>query len=549
MMIHPMEFDCLAPNELPRVSRLYSAYLDGAKKLSEFYAYPPTLAAIVRAARELKRGKYYSREMRSTVADILADQNRGFAVGPLPVSVERNLASLREGAVAVVTGQQAGLFGGPAYTFYKALSVLRVVGELHQRGIEAVPVFWIASEDHDLAEVNHCDWLTRSGLRRLAWASPLNGTQARSVGRIKLGDAVTTLVREATDGLEGPFYDEVAEALEAAYQPDQTFGSAFARLLARIFANYGLILLDPLDERLHRLAAPVLKRVPDEQNALTVELLARDKHLEQAGYHSQVKVTERTTLLFATVDGQRVAIRRRNGHFLIGEKELTAAELVAAIGREPESFSPNALFRPVVQDNLLPTVAYVAGPSEMAYFAQSNVVYRHGLGHMPVVVPRASFTLIEPSIERLLERYDIEIQDVFRGRQHLRGLLERQSLPRGLDARFTQGESELRKILAGMRKPVTKLDATLGGALDTADRKILYQFGKLRAKSGRAVDLRTGIITAHERTLREALYPNNDLQDRSLSLLPFLARHGHDLLDWLARHSGIGCPAHQVVRL
>ncbi len=164
MMSHPMEFDCLAPNELPRVSRLYSAYLDGAKKLSEFYAYPPTLAAIVRAARELKRGKYYSRETRSAVADILADQNQGFAAGPLPVAVERNLASLREGAVAVVTGQQAGLFGGPAYTFYKALSALRVVGELHQRGVEAVPVFWIASEDHDLAEVNHCDWLSRSGL-------------------------------------------------------------------------------------------------------------------------------------------------------------------------------------------------------------------------------------------------------------------------------------------------------------------------------------------------------------------------------------------------
>jgi len=107
------------------------------------------------------------------------------------VAVERNLASLREGAVAVVTGQQAGLFGGPVYTFYKALSALRVVGELHQRGIEAVPVFWIASEDHDLAEVNHCDWLTRSGLRRLAWASPSNGTQARSVGRIKLGEAIT----------------------------------------------------------------------------------------------------------------------------------------------------------------------------------------------------------------------------------------------------------------------------------------------------------------------------------------------------------------------
>ncbi len=357
------------------------------------------------------------------------------------------------------------------------------------------------------------------------------------------------MVKEASDLLDGPFYDEVAEALADAYQPAQTFGSAFARLLARFFAGYGLILLDPLDERLHRLAAPLIQRIPGEQKALTSELLARDKRLEQAGYHSQVKVTDRTTLLFGTVNQERMAIRQRNGNFLLGDREIAAPELAIAIERHPEEFSPNALFRPVVQDYLLPTVAYVAGPGEMAYFAQSNVIYRHGLGHMPVIVPRASFTLIEPSVERLLERYDIGIQDVFRGRQHLRGLLERQSLPSSLDARFVKGEAELRKILSGLRKPITKLDATLGGALDTAERKMLYQFGKLRGKAGRALDLRTGILSAHELTIRDALFPHNDLQDRSLSLLPFLARHGRDLLDWLARHSGVGSPAHQVVRL
>jgi bacillithiol biosynthesis cysteine-adding enzyme BshC len=549
MMSDPMEFDCLAPNELPRVSRLYSAYLDGAKKLSEFYAYPPTQAAIVRAARELKRGKYYPREMRSAVADVLAEQNHGFTARPLPQALERNLASLREGAVAVVTGQQAGLFGGPAYTFYKALSALRVVNELHQRGVEAVPIFWIASEDHDLAEVSHCDWLSAKGLHTFTWSGPSEGTPARSVGRIQLGDTISALVKEASDLLDGPFYDEIAEALSDAYQPERTFGSAFARLLARMFADYGLILLDPLDARLHRLAAPLLKRIPEDQKALTADLLARDKRLEQAGYHSQVKVTGQTTLLFGTVNQERAAVRQRNGSFLIGDKELGATDLAAAIERHPEDFSPNALFRPVVQDYLMPTVAYIAGPGEMAYFAQSNVIYRHGLGHMPVIVPRASFTLIEPSVERLLERYDIGIQDVFRGRQHLRGLLERQSLPSSLETRFVKGEAELHQVLDGLRKPIIKLDATLGGALDTAERKMLYQFGKLRAKSGRALDLRTGILSAHERTIREALYPHNGLQDRSLSLLPFLARHGRDLLDWLARHSGVGSPAHQVVRL
>ncbi len=148
-----MEFDCLAPNEVPGYTPLYTAYISGAKRLSEFYAHPPTLAAIVRTSRELKRSKQYARAMRIAVADALTDQNLRFGGGELSAGVARNLSSLREGAVAVVTGQQAGLFGGPAYTIYKALSALRIVRELHQRGVEAVPIFWIASTDHDLDEV------------------------------------------------------------------------------------------------------------------------------------------------------------------------------------------------------------------------------------------------------------------------------------------------------------------------------------------------------------------------------------------------------------
>jgi bacillithiol synthase len=543
-----MEFDCLAPNEIPGVTPLYSAYLTGAKRLSEFYAYPPTLAAIGKAARELKRGKRYTREMRGAVADILTEQNSSLANGELPESVKRNLESLREGAVAVVTGQQAGLFGGPAYTVYKALSALRIVQELHHRGVEAVPIFWVASEDHDLAEVSHCDWATSAAIERFDLAEPAEA-QGRSVGRVKLGDEVTAVVKKAAEALEGADAQQIGDALLAAYQSEKTFGRAFAELLAGILAPRGLILLDPLEARLHKLSASVMAKAAGAQQELSEALTERGKQLTHLGYHAQVKVTANTTLLFGTVDGKRVAIRKRNDHFTLGDRALSSAELVAEIESKPEDFSPNALLRPVVQDNLLPTVAYVAGPAEVAYFAQSQVIYGCGLAQMPVIVPRASFTLIESGVGRLLEKYKLSLADVLSGKQHLRKKMESNSLSRGLETIFARGEADVQKILRVLAKPLARTDKTLAGALDTAERKMLYQFNKLKGKAARAIDFRDGVLTRHERTIGNMLYPHAELQERELSFLPFLSRQGNDLVDALLKHSGIGAPAHQIVRL
>lgn len=545
-----MEFDCLAPNELPHVTRLYTAYLTGAKKLSEFYPHPPTLAAISSVSRERKRDARYPGEMRSALARILSTQNERISASGLHPAVQRNLASFREGAMAVVTGQQAGLFGGPAYTFYKALTAVRLVQELHHRGIEAVPIFWIASEDHDLAEVSACDWLTSHGVERFQWQPASSDVAGRSVGRVPLGEPIVELAKKAAESLEGPASKEIAEAISAAYRPAETFGTAFAKLLRALTERFGLIVLDPLDQELHELAAPLLGRVVAQQSALTSELSERGKRLERAGYHAQVKVSATSTLLFGTENGKRVAIRQKNGEFLLGEQWADAANLQRRIAKDPVAFSPNALLRPVVQDTLLPTIAYVAGPAEIAYFAQSQVIYQHLGTTMPVIVPRASFTLIEPYVERLLEKYGLELRDhILGGRQLLRKRLELNSIPRGLKEKFDMAEAEILELLASLKKSITKLDSTLGGAVDTGSRKILYQLQKLRAKTGRARDLRDRILTRHEEIIRDALYPSNHLQERALSLLPFLARHGTDLLDTLARHAGIGTPAHQIARL
>jgi len=540
MMAVLMECHCIRPIELPHVTKLFATFLDDFGRLAEFYPQPPTAAGILAAAREVRQDA----DARGTVVEVLREQNQRLGADGATL---RNLERLAAGAVAIVTGQQVGLFTGPSYSIYKALSALRVAAQLTEQGTDAVAIFWLATEDHDLAEINHSYWPGRAGLERIE--VPATEGTGRPVGEVQLGETVLAAVARAHALMEGPAAEELGRFLAESYRPEETFGSAFGRLMARLFAGQGIILLDPLDASLHRLVAPIYRRALEENQILTQELLARGKTLDRAGFHAQVKVTERSTLLFLNVDGRRLPVRQRGAGFAAGGATFSAAELLDLIQRTPEAFSANVLLRPVVQDALLPTAAYVGGPAEIAYLAQAEVVYRRLLGRMPAVLPRASFTLVEPHVARLLKKYGLELRDVLRGRQHLRGKLERQFLSKALARRFDASERTIRRLLAGLRQPIGKLDRTLLGALETVERKMLYQFLSLRSKVGRAQNIRTGLLDAHEQQLTDALYPHRGLQERTLCFLPFLARHGPGLLVELAERAGIGATQHQVLFL
>jgi len=540
MMTAPMESDCLGPAGLPHTTRLYAAYLEHFSRVAEFYEHVPTLDGIARAAASVR----LDANIRQGVVDVLREQNRAWGRGP---DVSRSLDRLAEGAVAVVTGQQVGLFGGPAYSVYKALTALHLAEELTSRGTPAVAVFWMATEDHDLAEVSHCAFGTRSGPERFELAT--SDGAGRLVGEIPLGDAVRGLVDRAKELLEGPDSGAVAAWLEEAYRPEGTYGAAFAKLLTSIFSERGLVVLDPMSPKLHHFAAPILRRALEEHAEIARELVARNKRLERDGFHSQVKVVERSTLLFRVVNGKRLPLKPKNSGLAAGALVESLAEALLALDRSPEDFSPSALLRPVVQDALLPTAAYIGGSAEIAYLAQASLVYRRLLGRMPAVLPRAGFTLVDPHVARLMKKYNVALTDVFSGRQKLRAKLDRETLPKSFARRFDDGNKALRRTLARLRTPLGKLDHTLLGALDTAEKKMLYQFTHLREKAGRAEAFRTGVLDAHERELLGMLYPHHALQERSLCFLPFFAAHGTDLLNRLEKKIQIGSGNHCVIHL
>jgi len=308
--------------------------------------------------------------------------------------------------------------------------------------------------------------------------------------------------------------------------------------------------MDPLDAGLHKIAAPLYQHGLADRDALNEELLQRGKDLGRAGFEVQVKVTSRSTLLFHLADGVRQVVTANAGKFQAGEKTWAREELVHMTHTEPENFSPNALFRPVVQDYLLPTAAYIAGPAEIAYFAQSEVVYRHLLGRMPVILPRAGFTLVDAKANKLLRKYGLTVEDVWSGSQDLRHRMERRSVSSALTKNFDRNQRQIAKMLSQLGKQIEKLDPTLKGTVERTRKRIEFQIDKLRRKAGRAQDQKTGLISTHEQYLESLLYPHKGPQERELCLLPFLARWGAGGLSELQKHStGKKIGNHFIVQL
>ncbi len=512
-----MDCRALPFRQLPHQSKLFIQFLDDFPSVKQFYGHPPTIQAAKKTARSLD----YPPERRAEVAAILAEQNAALGAGE---ATRENLERLAKGAIAVVSGQQVGLFGGPAYAVYKAVGAIQIAQELTRAGIDAVPIFWMATEDHDLDEVRVSTWFNEGKLTR--FELPGNGDAGLPVGQIALAPQVSEMVNEAAGVLTAAGGEFVGGIFRESYGAQETYGSSFGKLFTKLFAEQGLILLDSLDARLHRVAGEVLRGAVEERDELSEALLGRDKELEKAGFAAQVKVTARSTLIFKIGSGVRQPIAVSGERFVCGEQSWTREELIRAVRTEPEKFSPNALLRPVLQDFLLPTAAYIAGPAEIAYFAQAEVIYKKLLGRMPVILPRAAYTILDAKAEKLLRRYGLKVEDVWRGSQELRRKMETASVPSTLGENFDKTLKESARMLAQLKKQIVRLDPTLGGAVETAQKKIAFQLEKLKRKSGKAQALKAGQIAAHQEYLESLLYPHKMLQSRELCFLPFLASWG-----------------------
>jgi bacillithiol biosynthesis cysteine-adding enzyme BshC len=522
-----MECSCIRYTDLPHTSKLFADLVYNPERVRPFYSRipgdPGTYEVI---AREID----FPPEKRALLVAALREQNGDSAALDL-------LA--RDGTAAVVTGQQVGLFSGPAYTIYKALTAIKLTRDLAERGIAAVPVFWLATEDHDFAEVNHC-WVFDAEQNPIKLEMSRSPASSQPVGQFVLTTPPTAELHRAFSGL--PFGEEIAALAQEAYQPGRTVGEAFGDLLRRLLSDYELLLLDPMSSAMRALAAPAIRSALEEAPRLTAAVLERNRALEAAGYHAQVHVEDQTSLVFLLENGRRYTLRRFGRDYVLNGRRFTTEELM----NRATELSPNALLRPVVQDSMLPTLAYIGGPAELAYLAQSEVIYRAILGRMPAALHRAGFTLLDPHARKLMERYGLNLADCSHGLDFVRERISSRLIPVGLAETLAGTKADVEAAVSRLGDSLAGFDPSLAAALEKSRKKMIYQIGKMERKIGREMMARDVRVARDAEYVSNLIYPHRHLQERLYSILPFLAKHGPGLIGELYECLSLGCPDHQL---
>ena len=526
-------------SDLHGFSALYRDYCTRYEALSKYF--PGDWRRAAERTNAADRAVSLDRD-RNALADALAAQQAAWGDS---VEARDGVEALRApDTVAVVTGQQVGLFTGPMYAALKAFSAVRLAAQLaEETGRRVVPVFWLGGEDHDVDEVSRVVVLRGNRPAELRLPAPASAASG-PVGRIRPGPEVIDRLAELLPDTD--FKEETLRMIREAYGAGATLSEGFARMLRGFFPE--LAIVDPDDAALKRLAAPLFAQEIEE--AETSAALAREVSGELGrAYHEQAFV--RPANLFLLENGRRIPLDLEGDLFSArGEDQrMTRAEVLEWLHRSPESFSPNVLLRPLMQDLLLPTALYVGGPGEIAYFAQCGPLYEWAGIPMPLIYPRAGATFLEPHVAKALDAYGLTVGDFAEDADRLFHRVVADAMQGTLDEAFDEAAGRLAGAVDPVRKLLREVDGTLDKAADAARKAMADELARLRAKTVRAEKKKQETVRARLEKARGNLYPNGALQERELSVLHFLNKYGPGFLDMLRATLDMDTSSHQVVRL
>ena len=527
-------------------SALVRALMAGAPEALAFYDHNPW-GSLAEAASAAAR----SARHRDAVADVLAEQNRAWGADDATLALVDRLRD--DASVAVVTGQQLGLFAGPLYTVYKALTAVRLAARLEaETGRPAVPVFWLADEDHDFAEVRGAVFTGGPDVRFATYddGRPLDGPRP-PVGHIVLDEAhlADTFAQLEHALPDGPHRAQALALARDAYRPGRTMRDAFAVLLRALAP--GLVLMSADDARLKRLAAPVLQREAAEWRETDRVLAEQSARLAAAGFHTQVDPSP-LGLFWVDDDGLRRQVDplEDGGVALRGTHvRWTPAEWQTRVARTPARVSPNVVLRPLVQDTLLPTAAYVAGPGEASYYAQLTPVYARFGVPMPAIVPRLSLTLVEPGVQKVLDRYGLGVPDLKGDLAPLWRRLALDASDASLDGAFAEARADAEALATRLERLAARVDASLDGASGAFRAAVRHALDRLETKTVRVEKRHHADVLARLERAQAALWPAGALQERALSPLQVVARHGLAALPEIVGAVPLDPAVHHVVEL
>ncbi|MEP7119213.1 MAG: bacillithiol biosynthesis cysteine-adding enzyme BshC [Acidobacteriota bacterium] len=516
--------------QLPWMRRLATDYAFAFTGLASFYAGDPASPDAWRSViAQIHAG--LPRALPA-LADLLTAQQVARGAPAEALAAAATFANPQ--TVAIVTGQQAGLFGGPLYTLHKAITAIKLARRVAaEHGVPAVPVFWIDSEDHDWEEVRSCTVLDDDQRAHTITLGDLEGAGEQSVARLMLdgqGQLAVDALQAALPATE--FTPGLIAMLREAYGSGHSMSQAFGRVLEHVLGPYGLVVYDASDPATKPLASALFAKALQDPGRTSTLATAAGADLESRGYHAQVTASEQSAPLFL-IDGSREAIKWRGATAIVGDRERPLSELVALAGASPQMFSPNVLLRPLVQDTIFPTACYVGGPSELAYQGQLKQVYAHFGVPMPLVAPRASATIVDSATLRFLGKHDVPFHAFQRQDELTFNQLLESQLPAGVESSFDEAGRAIAERLEAVTAAAKVVDSTLEGAAKSTLGKMQHDLQSLHGKVVHAAKKKDETLRRQFTRAQAQLFPNGQPQEREIGAVWLLNKYGPAAVDRL----------------
>ena len=449
--------------------------------------------------------------------------------------------------VAIVTGQQAGLFGGPMFTLLKALTAMKLAGQVtREHGVPCVAIFWIDAEDHDWEEVRRCDVLDESVNRHSVSLPARRNAEHAPVASVRLDEAVFDALKDLDAVLPATeFKPQLISDLRTIYTPGTGMADAFGAWLERVLGDRGLVVYDASDPAAKPLVCDVFTRELTMPGETARRAASAGSDLVARGYHTQVQAHDALALFH--LDGGRKPIRQQNGQFVVGDQAFVPAALVAKAADQPVFFSPNVLLRPVVQDTLFPTICYVAGPNELGYLGQLRGVYDHFGVPMPIMYPRATATLLDSAAFRFLTKYDLPLEALQPQDDSALNSLLASQIPASVNTSLDAADNAIEQAMTRVLEAMPALDPTLEGTARSTLSRMQHDLQTLRSKTIQAAKKRDETLRRQFMRTRSLVFPGGEPQERAVAFISFLNQYGPALVQRLDDQIPLELGKHWIV--
>lgn len=526
-------------------NKLFQDYLKNSQKLEPYFQTNPFSPGDLDKAIQ----SYQFSNDREKSISLLKDFNRKFGAGKKTLRAIERLSD--DKSIAVVTGQQLTLLGGPLFTIYKIISAIHFAKKWEKQfNIPCVPVFWLADEDHDYEEIASLGLPLKDDHKKVTL--PNESELEKRVAEIELNYNFENFKKEIVESqFDTDFTDQLWRKLDACYQPGKTIGEAFGRLVLDLFKDYGLILAGSAEPSIKQhLSSVLIKSVQGviEQYKL---LEAKSNDLVSNGYHAQVHL-QHSNLFWINEEGNRTKLSFEENTWTADGNgtSWSSKELIDEIEQKPDRFSPNVFLRPILQNELLPTFAYIAGPGEISYHAQMKDFFEEFEQTMPVIVPRFSATLMESGIDRVFEKLPFNVSDYNERIEDLESRFIEQSDSPDIESIFDEWKSEVDEVSEARIEKIKNIDPTLEGASEKAKAVFFTELDKLKGKVYRSVKDQEKTQLNRIRKIKSNLFPNGNLQEREVAFIYFMNKYGLDIWDQLLNKlEGEEPNSHKIIRL